>query len=284
MAAPQRGPTRPGVENLGGWLTTVDRARVPGPVALPPRHDREDAGGAAPPASRRRAVDDDDPEHQALAGRLGWRRARSSCSTCSAPAERVAFVLHDVFAVPFDEVADDRRTLTRRRPASWPAARDAGCGVRRPRPTLDLVRQRAGRRRLPAVGTRRATSTRLVSLLDPDVVLRPDAAAVRMGALRETRGATAVATGAVGRGAGRAARDRRRRRRIRVGSRRADPGRGRSSRSHDGRIVAIDVTGDADRHPASSTSWCSTADAESPRRTMVAPSLVPSHLPPRDPS
>ena len=108
-----------------------------------------------------------------------------------APAERVAFVLHDVFAVPFDEIAAvvDRSPDAARQLASRARRRVQGTV---PTGDLDLVRQRdvvdAFLR-----AARGGDFEALLRLLDPDVVLRPDAAAVRMGSLRETSGADAVA-------------------------------------------------------------------------------------------
>ena len=159
-------------------------------------------------------------------------------------AERVAFVLHDVFAVPFDEISEvlGRSPEAVRQLASRARRRVQGVA---PRADLDLVRHRD----VVDAFLRAARSgdfDSLVRLLDPDVALRPDAAALRMGALRETRGAAAVASMLSG------------------GAQAAQlaivdgvaalvwaPG-GRTRgviefTVTNGRIVAIDVTGDADR-------------------------------------
>ena len=134
--------------------------------------------------------DEHDPAHQALmAESVG--AALLVVLDALAPAERVAFVLHDVFAVPFDEIAE----IVGRSPD---AARQLASRARRrvqgtePTADLDLVRQRA----VVDAFLRAARSgdfEGLLRLLDPDVVLWPDAAAVRMGSLRETQGADAVA-------------------------------------------------------------------------------------------
>ena len=107
------------------------------------------------------------------------------------PAERVAFVLHDVFAVPFDEIAE---ILGRTPDATRQLASRARRRVQGSAPTaqLDLVRQRdvvdAFLR-----AARGGDFDALLELLHPDVVLVPDAAAVGMGSLREMRGAGDVA-------------------------------------------------------------------------------------------
>jgi len=160
------------------------------------------------------------------------------------PAERVAFVLHDVFAVPFDEVSEilDRSPDAARQLASRARRRVQGTGAAA---GVDLVRQRdvvdAFLR-----AARGGDFDALMQLLDPDVVLRPDAAAVRMGSLRESRGAAAVATALSGgaRGA-----------RLAIvagltGFVWAPDGQIRGVVEFavsEGRIVAINVTGDAER-------------------------------------
>jgi RNA polymerase sigma-70 factor (ECF subfamily) len=134
-----------------------------------------------------------------------------------APAERVAFVLHDVFAVPFDEIGE----ILERSP--------------------EAARQLAsrGRRRLHG-------SAPPSGVLHPDVVLQPDAAAITMGSLRETHGAYAVASALSGgaRGAQLALVD------GVAGFVWASAGKLRDVVEFtivDDRIVAIDVTGDPER-------------------------------------
>ncbi len=177
------------VDNLGGWLTTVtarlclDRLRS--------RSARPEESVGAIPDDLVSAVDAHDPADEALvADSVG--AALIMVLDLLAPSERVAFVLHDVFAVPFDEIAPvvDRSPEAARQLASRARRRLQG------NPTmgdLDLVRQRQV---VDAFlrAARGGDFEALLSLLDPDVVLRPDAAAVRMGSLRETRGAEAVAS------------------------------------------------------------------------------------------
>jgi RNA polymerase sigma factor (sigma-70 family) len=180
---------RSDVENLSGWLTTVvsrvclDRLRS--------RKSRpEDPAGAQPPDLDRWADRDDDPERQALtADSVG--AALLVVLDLLAPAERVAFVLHDVFAMPFDDIAAivGRSPEATRQLASRARRRVQGTAGA---PEVDLVRQREVVDAFLAAA-RGGDFERLVSLLDPDVVLRPDAAALRMGALPETEGAAEVA-------------------------------------------------------------------------------------------
>jgi RNA polymerase sigma-70 factor (ECF subfamily) len=160
------------------------------------------------------------------------------------PAERVAFVLHDVFAVSFDEIGE----IVGRSPE---AARQLASRARRrvqgtpPVAGVDFVR----RREIVDAFLRaaqRGDFESLVQLLHPDVVVRPDATAVRRGALRETRGARAVAEAlAGGAQAGRLA--------IVVGVAGlawAPGGRIRGVAQFtivDGKIAAIDLVGDEDR-------------------------------------
>jgi RNA polymerase sigma-70 factor, ECF subfamily len=233
---------RSDVENLGGWLTTIvsrvclDRLRAR-------KSRREDSAGAQPPEPDRRADRDDDPEQQALtADSVG--AALLVVLDLLAPAERVAFVLHDVFAVPFDEIADivGRSPEATRQLASRARRRVQGAAGA---PEVDLVRQREVVDAFLAAA-RGGDFEGLLSLLDPNVVLRPDAAALRMGALPETEGAAEVAAALSG-GA----------RVARValidglaGLAWAPGGRTRSAIAFtivDGRILEINVTGDPER-------------------------------------
>ena len=107
-----------------------------------------------------------------------------------APAERLAFVLHDMFAVPFEEIAP----IVGRTPA---AARQLASRARRrvqgtPAPDADLSRQQ---KIVDAFlkASRDGDFEGLLAVLDPDVVFRADQAAQRLGSLAEIRGAAAVA-------------------------------------------------------------------------------------------
>ena len=179
------------VVNLAGWLTTVV-ARVC-LTMLQARRPEQPLDAVRPPPA------DDDPERDAvLADAVGG--ALLVVLDTLAPAERLAFVLHDLFAVPFDEVARvlDRTPGAARQLASRGRRRVAGAQAG---PT---DRQRAeGVVRAFLAASRQGEFADLLALLDPDVVLRADEVAVRAATAarahgapplaREVRGAEAVA-------------------------------------------------------------------------------------------
>jgi RNA polymerase sigma factor (sigma-70 family) len=178
-----------GVDNLGGWLTTVV-ARVCLDMLRSRKSRREEPWGdlvSEPITSRE---DGTDPEHEALlADSVGL--AMLVVLETLAPAERVAFVLHDMFAVPFDEIAP----IVARSPA---AARQLASRARRrvqgvaPAADADLTRQREIVDAFLAA-SRGGDFEALLAVLDPDVVVRADRVAVQEGASEEVRGAAAVA-------------------------------------------------------------------------------------------
>jgi RNA polymerase sigma factor (sigma-70 family) len=178
-----------GVENLGGWLTTVV-ARVCLDMLRSRKSRREEPlGGAHVPEPIVSREDGVDPEHEALlADSVGL--ALLVVLETLAPAERLAFVLHDMFAVPFDEIAQ----IVGRSPD---AARQLASRARRrvrgatPVPDADRARQREIVDAFLAAA-RDGDFDALVAVLDPDVVLRADRGALRPGASREVRGAPAV--------------------------------------------------------------------------------------------
>jgi RNA polymerase sigma-70 factor, ECF subfamily len=112
-----------------------------------------------------------------------------------APDERLAFVLHDMFDVPFDEIAPivGRSPAAARQLASRARRRVRGSVVV---PDADLTRQREVVDAFVAAA-RAGDFDRLVAVLDPDVVLRADRGAVPAGTMRVVRGARAVAEGAL---------------------------------------------------------------------------------------
>jgi len=181
------------VENLGGWLTTVV-ARVCLDMLRSRRSRREEPLDAYAPDPPPGPVAD--AEHDAaLADAVGL--ALLVVLETLAPAERVAFVLHDMFDLPFDEIAPivGRSPVAARQLASRARRR-----VRGATPSPGAARDR--RREVVdafLAASRAGDFTALLALLDPDVVLRADAAAVQTGAQRELRGASAVAETFAGR-------------------------------------------------------------------------------------
>lgn len=178
------------VRNLGGWLTTVV-SRVCLDLLRARSSRREDALDIAAVGDQAGlgGVAAADPEQEAVEGEAVGAALGVVLDTL-APEERLAFGLHDVFAVPFAEIAP----IVGRTPAA--ARQLASRGRRRvqatsPEPPADHDRQRA------IVDAFRAASRdgefyTLLAMLDPNVVLRVDGAARQMGA-GEMLGATAVA-------------------------------------------------------------------------------------------
>jgi RNA polymerase sigma factor (sigma-70 family) len=176
------------VENLGGWLTTVV-ARVCLDM-LRARTARREAPLDAPDLPDAMVEDVGHPEHEALlADSVG--QALLVVLDTLAPAERLAFVLHDIFAVPFDEVA----SILGRTPTA--ARQLASRGRRRVQvPGASLDADRTAQRRVVdafLAASRRGDFAALLALLDPDAAVRADRAAVETGASREVLGAAAVA-------------------------------------------------------------------------------------------
>jgi RNA polymerase sigma factor (sigma-70 family) len=178
-----------GVGNLSAWLTTVV-ARVCLDMLRSRRLRREEALEAHVPDPIIRRDGAADPEQQAvLADSVGL--ALLVVLDNLDPAERLAFVLHDMFAVPFDEIAPIvGRTPTaarqlasraRRRVQGAPTAADPDLG--RQRVVVDAF----------LAAARDGDFDALVSVLDPDVVLRADGGATRPGVSGVVRGAAAVA-------------------------------------------------------------------------------------------
>jgi RNA polymerase sigma-70 factor, ECF subfamily len=177
------------IENMGGWLTTVV-GRVCLNRLRSRRTRREEPLSVHVPDLIVTRPDDLDPEDSAvLADSVGL--ALLVVLETLGPAERLAFVLHDLFAVPFDQIAP----LIGRSPA---AARQLASRARRrvqaaaPEPDTDLVHQRDVVDAFFAAA-RDGDFDALVALLDPDVVARTDGGP---GASSIIRGAAAVAAGA----------------------------------------------------------------------------------------
>ncbi|MFI6338359.1 sigma-70 family RNA polymerase sigma factor [Streptomyces sp. NPDC050535] len=177
------------VEDLGAWLTTVV-GRVCLDMLRSRRTRREEPLEDAGPPPRMpqpvlAPVSGTDPEQQAmLADSVGL--ALLVVLETLTPAERLAFVLHDLFAVPFEEIAPivGRTTAASRQLASRARRRVRGGA---PAPDADLARQRELVDAFLAA-VREGDFEALVAVLDPDVVSR--------GAGRVRAGAKAVASGA----------------------------------------------------------------------------------------
>jgi RNA polymerase sigma factor (sigma-70 family) len=177
-----------GVENLGGWLTTVV-ARVCLDILRSRTSRREEPLGAHVPDPIVGRGDEFDPEHEALLGESVGLALLVVLETL-APAERLAFVLHDLFAVPFDEIAP----IVGRSPA---ATRQLASRARRRVQGAATVTDAARTRQRELVNAFLAASRSgdfdaLLAVLDPDVVLRLDRGAVPPGASKVVRGASAV--------------------------------------------------------------------------------------------
>ncbi len=162
-----------GVENLGGWLTTVV-ARVCLDLLRSRAARREEPLGPLVP--------------EPIASGLALLVVLETL----APAERLAFVLHDVFDVPFDEIAPivGRSSTAARQLASRARRRVRGAATEKE--DAGLTHQRAVVDAFLAAARDGDFGT-LLAMLDPDVVLRADRAAVSAGAASEVHGAADVA-------------------------------------------------------------------------------------------
>lgn len=177
------------IENLGGWLTTVV-ARVCLNMLQARKARREEPLGVHVPDPIVSRVDGMDPEQAALlADSVGL--ALQVVLDMLAPAERLAFVLHDIFGVSFDEIAPivGRSPVAARQLASRARRRVRG---QAPTPDRDLERQREVVEAFLAA-SREGNFEALLEVLAPDVVLRADSGALPPPASQEVRGARAVA-------------------------------------------------------------------------------------------
>ncbi|WIX84240.1 sigma-70 family RNA polymerase sigma factor [Amycolatopsis carbonis] len=178
-----------GVANLGGWLTTVV-SRVCLDALRSRKSRREEPLETHVPDTIVAAADPDPAEQAVLADSVGL--ALLVVLETLSPAERLAFVLHDLFGVPFAEIAP----IVGRTPAT--AAQLASRARRRVRraaqPDADVAAQREVIDAFLAA-SRSGDFDALLAVLDPDVVLRADAGVA--GGSRLVRGATAVANQAV---------------------------------------------------------------------------------------
>jgi RNA polymerase sigma-70 factor (ECF subfamily) len=185
------------VQNLRAWLTTVvshvclDMLRS----RTARREDSLDVHVPDPVVTR---ADDDPQDHALLADSVGI--ALLVVLDTLPPAERLAFVLHDIFAVPFDDIGRilDRSPAAAKQLGSRARQRlrTAGSPVAAPAATADSARADRARQREIVTAFRAASQVgdfeALLAMLDPDVVLRADAGAGPLGPSRLIRGAQPV--------------------------------------------------------------------------------------------
>ena len=185
------------VQNLRAWLTTVvshvclDMLRS----RTARREDSLDVHVPDPVVTR---ADDDPQDHALLADSVGI--ALLVVLDTLPPAERLAFVLHDIFAVPFDDIGRilDRSPAAAKQLGSRARQRlrTAGSPVAAPAATADSARADRARQREIVTAFRAASQAgdfeALLAMLDPDVVLRADAGAGPLGPSRLIRGAQPV--------------------------------------------------------------------------------------------
>ena len=179
-----------GVANLGGWLTTIV-ARVCLNMLSSRALRREEPLEAQASAPGESHEDGNEPEHQALLADSVGSALLVVLDTLT-PAERLAFVLHDVFAMPFNEIA----AIVERSPA---AARQLASRARRrvqkaeTAAEVDHTRQREVVEAFLAA-SRTGDFDALLAVLDPDVMLRADRVAVQAAAARQAQGAPVLAS------------------------------------------------------------------------------------------
>src|SRR5919197_3225479 len=177
------------VENLGGWLTTVV-AHVSLNMLRSRRSRREEPLDVRMPEPIVDRADGTDPEHAALLADSVGLALLVVLETLS-PPERLAFVLHDMFAIPFEEIAPivERSPEAARQLASRARRRVQGQNTL---PDADLDTQREVIDAFRAAA-REGDFEALLEVLDPDMVLRADGGPVPGIASRVVRGAANVA-------------------------------------------------------------------------------------------
>jgi RNA polymerase sigma factor (sigma-70 family) len=180
-----------GVDNLGAWLTTIV-ARVCLNALRSRNTRREEPLGVHVPDPVISRADGSNPEDEALLADSVGLALQVVLETLT-PAERLAFVLHDMFDLPFDEIAPmvGRSPATARQLASRARRRVRGADVQAPDP--DIAHQREVVDAFYAAA-RRGDIAALVAVLDPDVVLRSDGGTARPDVSVVLRGAEAVAS------------------------------------------------------------------------------------------
>lgn len=179
------------IANLDGWLTTVV-GRICLDMLRSRESRREDALDMAPtePAAPIDRPGGTDPEQQALLGDAVGAALLVVLDTLS-PAERLAFVLHDMFGVPFEEIGPivDRTPAAARQLASRARRRVRGGSDA----SANDVEKRRGVVDTFLAAAREGDFASLIAVLDPEAVVRPDTAALAIGGEWAATGATAVA-------------------------------------------------------------------------------------------
>ncbi|MGH9605612.1 MAG: sigma-70 family RNA polymerase sigma factor [Terracidiphilus sp.] len=178
-----------GVDNLGGWLTVVVSRVCLDMLRSRTAHREESLDAEDAPESAAGDGADDPEQATVMADSVGL--AMLVVLENLTPSERVAFVLHDMFDLPFEEIAP----IVGKSPA---AARQLASRARRrvhgASPTGDADPARRGEIvKAFLAAARDGNFEGLLALLDPEVVVRADAAAQKFGAQPETRGAETVA-------------------------------------------------------------------------------------------
>jgi RNA polymerase sigma factor (sigma-70 family) len=192
------------IENLSGWLRTVV-ARVCLDMLRARAARREEPLEASLVEPMLTREDGIAPEQEAILAESVGLALLVVLDTLN-PAERLAFVLHDLFDVPFDEIAPivGRSPTAARQLASRARRRVRGMGAatNTSQPSADLTADGVYQRTVVGAflaASRAGNFDALLALLDPDVVLRADHATVQVGATAEVSGAQAVAQQFAGR-------------------------------------------------------------------------------------
>lgn len=181
------------IENLGGWLTTVT-GRICLNMLRTRKARREEPLGPYVPEPIVSSVEGADPEHEALLGESVGLALQVVLETLT-PGERLAYVLHDMFGVAFEEIAPlvERAPAATRKLASRARARVDAAPVA---PDVDLGPQREVVDAFFAAA-RDGRFEDLVAVLDPEIVLRSDGGLLRPAANALVEGAEAVASRAM---------------------------------------------------------------------------------------
>lgn len=180
------------VDNLAGWLRTVV-TRICLDMLRSRRSRPEELSGQVPDQASA-AVQRGQPEDEAVLADSVSRALLVVLDTLG-PAERIAFVLHDMFAVPFDQIAHivERTPVATKKLASRARRKVQGTPVI---PAAELARNREVVSAFLAAA-RAGDLAAILALLAPDVVRRADPAALPLGGTAEVRGARVVAEGTV---------------------------------------------------------------------------------------